>query len=205
MVKKLLLPTVYILNCKWCCFSQNRFWSNFHPLFYSENKTFGSVKNPSWLYQESVIALEGLHHGSVRYRPWLWGGRLFRICTAVCCYNFFNEMHRIESLKLVLYQISIENNKKKYLVMLQKRFLTLFERMSLLLMSPRDGWKFLDYDENIKKSENKKKLYFIKVYVMWNLIIHNTQSSINGVGLTKPLNSSLNPISKHSSHLRTPM
>ena len=31
-----------------------------------------------------------------------------------------------------------------------------------------------------------------------------SQSSMNGVGLTKPLNTSLNPISKHSSHLRKP-
>ena len=32
-----------------------------------------------------------------------------------------------------------------------------------------------------------------------------TQLSINGVGLTKPLNTSLNPTSKHSSHLRKPI
>ena len=30
------------------------------------------------------------------------------------------------------------------------------------------------------------------------------QLSINGVGLTKPLTTSLNPTSKHSSHLRKP-
>ena len=64
-------------------------------------------------------------------------------------------MHKIEGLKLVLYRISIENDKKKYLVMLKKMFLTPFEWILLFLMSPRDGWKFLDYDENIKKSGNK--------------------------------------------------
>ena len=150
----------------------------------------GSRRSPSWFCEKSAMAL---------------GGRLSRICTTVCCYNFFSEMHRIESLKLVLHQSSIENNKQKYLVMLKKRFLTLFERILLFLMFQRDGWKFLDYDENIKKSGNKKiLLFFTKVYVMWNLIIQNTQSSINGVGLTKPLNTSLNPISKHSSHLRKP-
>ena len=31
-----------------------------------ENKTSGSVENPSWLYQESVMALEGVRHGSGR-------------------------------------------------------------------------------------------------------------------------------------------
>ena len=30
------------------------------------------------------------------------------------------------------------------------------------------------------------------------------QLSINGVGITKPLTTSLNPTSKHSSHLRKP-
>ena len=52
--------------------------------------------------------------------------------------KLFSEMHRIEGLKIVLYQISIENNKKN-LVMLKKRFLTIFERIFLFLISPRDG------------------------------------------------------------------
>ena len=42
----------------------------------------------------------------------LGGGRLPRICTAVCYYNFFSKMHTIEGLKLVLCRISIENNKE---------------------------------------------------------------------------------------------
>ena len=34
--------------------------------------------------------------------------------------------------------------------------------------------------------------------------IYRSQLSVNGVGLTKPLTTSLNPTSKHSSHLREP-
>ena len=31
-----------------------------------------SVKNPSWLYQESGIALQGVRHGSAKSPLWLW-------------------------------------------------------------------------------------------------------------------------------------
>ena len=60
--------------------------------------------------------------------------------------------------------------------MLKKRFLTLFERIFLFLMSPRDGWKFLDYDENIKKWGNKNYYIILRRYMMGNLIIHENQA-----------------------------
>ena len=46
----------------------------FYFLFFqdSENKAWGPVKNLPWLYQESVIALGGVRHGSLRNPSWLW-------------------------------------------------------------------------------------------------------------------------------------
>ena len=46
---------------------------NFYLVFgVFENKICGSVKNPSWLYQESIMALWGIRHGSTRKWSWLY-------------------------------------------------------------------------------------------------------------------------------------
>ena len=42
----------------------------------------------------------------------------------------------------------------------------------------------------------------IKTYETYEKPISFSQLSVNGVGLTKPLTTSLSPTSKHSSHLR---
>ena len=76
MVKNLLLRILYLLNFWYCCFGQKDFQHSFYlvfefVLFFLKNKALGSVKNPSWLYQEPVMALGGFRHGSVRNPSWL--------------------------------------------------------------------------------------------------------------------------------------
>ena len=56
-------------------------------------------------------------------------GRLPRICTAVCCYNLFSEMHRIEGLNNFCNGFQWKTI-KKYLIMLKKKKnFTPFERI----------------------------------------------------------------------------
>ena len=45
---------------------------------------------------------------------------------------------------------------------------------------------------------------FLCFIQFFDILTVTAQFSINGVGLTKPLTTSLNPTSKHSSHLREP-
>ena len=103
----------------------------------------------SYIYVRSFmeyLSVLGLDRGfMVKYK-----GRSPRICTAVCRYNFFSERHKIEGLELVLYRISIENNKRNILSCSKRGFWHFLEDFTLPDV-PRDGWIFLDYDENIKK------------------------------------------------------
>ena len=70
--------TAYLQIFRYCCFCKNKkiLKPNFHVfgIFLSSwsRKKCESVKNPPWLYQESVLPLWGVGHGSVSNPSWLW-------------------------------------------------------------------------------------------------------------------------------------
>ena len=68
----------------------------------------------------------------------------------------------------------------------------------------KPGRKTKSLDVNAGSAKESEIFKLKRESVCKNVFFFFSQSSINGVGLTKPLTTSLNPTSKHSSHLRKP-